>query len=418
MTGSRTMLFQADRKWIPPRRRCLSAGRLRLLALLLPAMLCGACALPLVGPGQDVGRPGPAASPEPLLAVQVDLDYVYDPDTRQEQRNLRLLLARLARLGVNTVFLQAFADPDGNDGADALYFPNRHLPMRRDLFARTARAIRAQGIRVYAWMPLLAFDLGAARRDLLVSQMGPNRTDPGRAPRLSPFHPRARRIIREIYDDLAGHASFDGILFHDDSVLSDFEDASPAALAAYRHAGFPADLAALRSRPGLMRRWSRFKTRFVIDFTLSLVDMMRLRHPALRSARAIYGRAVLQPESEQWLCQSLPLFLQAYDYSVILAMPFLEQVADPDRWLGNLAERALFQALHSPALVFELQSVDWRNKKRVPTEVMRQQLALLRHRGVTSLAWYPDDFFHDQPKASLFRENSGQQSGSQAGGRF
>jgi biofilm PGA synthesis lipoprotein PgaB len=411
------MLFHADKKLHKSLQCCLSSDRLRLLVLLFPALLCAGCAAPFAGPGLG-GRTVPAASPEPMLAVQVDLDYVYDPDTRQEEQNLQQLLARLVRLGVNTVLLQAFADPDGNDGADALYFPNRHLPVRRDIFARTARAIRAQGLRVYAWMPLLAFDLGPDKSDLLIRQMATNTAESGRAPRLSPFHPRARRIIREIYEDLARHASFDGILFHDDSVLSDYEDASPAALAAYRQAGFPADLAALRSRPDQMRRWSRFKTRSVIDFTLSLVDMMRLHHPGLHSARALYGRAVLQPESEHWLCQSLPLFLQAYDYSVILAMPFLEQVADPDRWLGNLADRALFQALHSPALVFELQSVDWRNKKRVPTEVMRHQLALLRHRGVTSLAWYPDDFFHDQPKASLFRENSGQQSGSQAGGRF
>lgn len=29
-----------------------------------------------------------------------------------------------------------------------------------------------------------------------------------------------------LYEDLAGHAAFDGILFHDDALLSDYEDAS------------------------------------------------------------------------------------------------------------------------------------------------------------------------------------------------
>ena len=33
---------------------------------------------------------------------------------------------------------------------------------------------------------------------------------------------------------MARSAPIDGILFHDDALLGDFEDASPAALAAYR----------------------------------------------------------------------------------------------------------------------------------------------------------------------------------------
>lgn len=48
--------------------------------------------------------------------------------------------------------------------------------------------------------------------------------------RLSPFSPEARQTIREIYEDLAKSSSFNGILFHDDVTLSDYEDASPDAL--------------------------------------------------------------------------------------------------------------------------------------------------------------------------------------------
>ena len=39
-------------------------------------------------------------------------------------------------------------------------------------------------------------------------------------------------VIRELYEDLARSAPFDGLLFHDDLTLSDREDASPPALAA------------------------------------------------------------------------------------------------------------------------------------------------------------------------------------------
>jgi len=34
---------------------------------------------------------------------------------------------------VNTVYLQAFSTQTGTANADAMYFPNRHLPVRSDL---------------------------------------------------------------------------------------------------------------------------------------------------------------------------------------------------------------------------------------------------------------------------------------------
>ena len=56
--------------------------------------------------------------------------------------------------------------------------------------------------------------------------------------RLSPFSPQARQTIREIYQDLAKSASFNGILFHDDVTLSDYEDASPDALKLMRNKAY------------------------------------------------------------------------------------------------------------------------------------------------------------------------------------
>jgi len=379
--------------------------------VLLATMTLFLCGLGCVGGGgltAGISANTPATIQQaPLRAMQVDLDYVYDADPIQEEKNLRLLLTRVKKVGVNTVFLQAYADPDGNDGAEALYFPSQYLPMRRDLFARTAAAIRKMGIRVYAWMPLLAFAPAAAHTDLLVQRLPLSRdgiAGAGRAHRLSPFHPRARRLIRAIYRELAEHAVFDGILFHDDSVLSDFEDVSPAAMTVYRQAGFPDNINTIRASVDLRRRWSRFKTRYVIDFSLSLVAMLRTRYPALRSARAIYGRAVFEPESEEWLCQSLPLFLHAYDYSVVLAMPYLEKAPDPDNWLAELADRALAQALRPEMVVFELQSMNWWRKKKIPSRIMVHQFALLERHGVVSFAYYPDDFFHDHPNASLLNQ--------------
>ncbi|MFX7140765.1 poly-beta-1,6-N-acetyl-D-glucosamine N-deacetylase PgaB, partial [Acinetobacter baumannii] len=73
-----------------------------------------------------------------IRALQVDLDDVYDPDPAQQGRNLDALIERVKRISPTHVYLQAFADPDGNNPADALYVPNRHMPMRADLFSRVA----------------------------------------------------------------------------------------------------------------------------------------------------------------------------------------------------------------------------------------------------------------------------------------
>ena len=97
----------------------------------------------------------------PQKIMHVDIDYIYDPDPQQQERNLGLLLDRIQQIGVNTVYLQAFSDPDGNGSADLVYFPNRYIPMRADLFNRVAWQIqtRTQVRRVYAWMPVFAWEL-------------------------------------------------------------------------------------------------------------------------------------------------------------------------------------------------------------------------------------------------------------------
>ncbi|MFY8134635.1 MAG: poly-beta-1,6-N-acetyl-D-glucosamine N-deacetylase PgaB, partial [Aquimonas sp.] len=66
-------------------------------------------------------------------AVQIDLDYVYDPDPAQLERNLDALVERIDAIAPSHVWLQAFADPDGDGAADAVYFGNRHMPMQAEL---------------------------------------------------------------------------------------------------------------------------------------------------------------------------------------------------------------------------------------------------------------------------------------------
>jgi poly-beta-1,6-N-acetyl-D-glucosamine N-deacetylase len=341
---------------------------------------------------------------DPRRVVHVDLDYIYDSDPEVQEANLSRFLDRTKRLKISTVYLQAFADPEGNGTAAAVYFPNRHLPVRADLFNRVAWQLQTRaGVEVYAWMPVLGFVLG--RDDLRVRSWLPDVEETGFDEkayyRLSPFSPEARRLITELYEDLARHASFDGILFHDDAVLSDFEDVHPQALAAYRQAGLPGSIEELRGDPQIMARWTTFKTRHLVAWTDHLTETVRTWRPTVRTARNLYAGPVLEPASEAWWAQNLEIFLEHYDFTALMAMPYMEGATEPDRWLRLLVERV---ARHPEGLrktVFELQSVDWRNKKPLPTRTLAWQMRLLQSLGAVNFGYYPDDFPAGHPRTSL-----------------
>jgi biofilm PGA synthesis lipoprotein PgaB len=346
-----------------------------------------------------------ARTSRPLFAAQIDLDYVYDPDPIQQEKNLQSLVQRVQKLGVTTVLLQAFADPDADGVADALYFPNRFLPLQENLFATTVRKLQSCGVAVYAWMPLLAFTPLEHKKELAVVSTAPIQKTGAKEAyyRLSPFNPAAVKIIRGIYEDLAESGPLDGILFHDDAFLSDFEDASPAALAAYHKAGFPESIAYIRQDHQLFSKWSRFKTKALITLSHSLLDIVRKKHPDIRSARNLYALTVLNPKSEQWFGQTLPLFLQAYDYTFIMAMPYMEEAENTREWLVELAEKSLAQTIQPAAIVFELQTTNWRLREKIPTAELIEQFNILQNRGAVSFAYYPDDFYNNHPNADITR---------------
>jgi biofilm PGA synthesis lipoprotein PgaB len=342
------------------------------------------------------------AKKDPRRVVHVDLDYLYDPDPQQAERNLDQLLDRIKALQITTVYLQAFADPDGDGAADALYFPNRFLPMRADLFNRVAWQLMDRcEVEVYAWLPVLAFAVGSEDLQVraLMPETGKAAPDLQVCRRLSPFSTEARRMVTGIYEDLACHADFDGLLFHDDAVLTDFEDAHPEALAWLRDQGLPDDVSALRRDSELLGRWSRLKSEYLVDFTRELAERVRIWRPAVRTARNLYARPVLEPESESWFAQSLPLFLEAYDFTALMAMPYMEQAADPERWLRELVAAVGRQPNGLRKTVFELQSVDWRrNQASVDTAELVAQMRLLQRLGALNFGYYPDNFPADRPQ--------------------
>lgn len=239
--------------------------------------------------------------------VHVDLDYVYDKDPIQQGKNLDKLIDRIKSYGISTVYLQAYSDVNGDGVAEAVYFQNRHMPVRSDLFGRVSWQLMSRaGVKVYAWMPVLAFDMGANHE--YVTDVRTSTIDPKNYKRLSPFNAQNRAMIKDIYSDLGLYSRFNGILFHDDAFLTDYEGISTDELTAVK-ANDGAVLDALADR----------KTKMLIDFTHELADQTAQhqtggRH-ALKTARNIYAQVIVNPEARRWFAQDLKSFAQNYDYT-------------------------------------------------------------------------------------------------------
>ncbi|MGA3046178.1 MAG: poly-beta-1,6-N-acetyl-D-glucosamine N-deacetylase PgaB [Terracidiphilus sp.] len=323
-----------------------------------------------------------SGSKQIVRAVQVDLDYIYDPDPVQQEHNLSLLLDRIKALGPTQVWLQAFADPDGQDSAGSVYFPNHLLPMRADLFSRVSWQLRTRcGVKVYAWMPVLAWRLPDAKQQARLEIHPKAGIKPENPIRLNPFLPETQTIVGGLYEDMARSARISGILFHDDAILRDTDDLGT---------GVPA--------PGPAR------TQALIAFTNGLKTRAEQWQPTLKTARNLFAEPVLHPVSENWFAQSLTAFLAAYDEVALMAMPNMEHAKNPSDWLAKLAAKVASTPGGLDQTVFELQTVNWNAREHaISTDDVAHQLHLLQVRGVSHLAYYPDDFVKNYPDLKVLR---------------
>jgi poly-beta-1,6-N-acetyl-D-glucosamine N-deacetylase len=346
--------------------------------------------------------------PDQIRGMQIDLDLVYDPSPAQTERNLGRLIERVVRIKPNTVFLQAFADPDGDGNVDAVYFPNRILPMRADLLNRVCNQLSIRGFTVYVWMPTLAVvlpDTGQTESLRVREQTaaGPRPSRSGYR-RLSPFAKGTEDVMTALYADLAAYVRFDGVVFQDDAYLTDFEDVHPEAVAWARHelgfdVGNPQAL-----DPSQKTAWTGLKTKRLTDFTGTLMKAVRRYRPDALSMRTLYASTLDQPQSEEWTAQNYASALAAYDFVAVMAFPEMEQRWWALSWLRRLVEQSASVPGGLNRTVFLLQSYDWRKTRWLSDEEMLRRTRLLVAAGCRHVAYYPDDYTADRPRAEEIKK--------------
>jgi poly-beta-1,6-N-acetyl-D-glucosamine N-deacetylase len=336
--------------------------------------------------------------------VRVSLDDVYEPDGGEKK--LGQLIERIYRMQPSSIYLQAYSDPNNTGVAEALYFPNRHLPMRADLFSRAAWQLNTRAnVQVYAWMPLLAFRLPqqqAGKIELVTAAAGaPADRRGAKIERLSPFDPAARAMIRDIYADLGKYTAFTGLLFGGDAMLDDYEDAGRHAAQTFQQWGLPADIGTIRANPELMKRWTQAKTKELIDFSAELEKIVLDSQNGgdVLTSRDLYADVLLDPNGPARFSQSYEGYLRAYDFVALLAMPSGERYGNSvNSRLDALADVTSATPNALRQTVFQLPVVDPQTGADVPTEKLLAEMRYLRQRGVVNFGYYTDRFATDTPR--------------------
>ena len=145
------------------------------------------------------------------------------------------------------------------------------------------------------------------------------------------------------------------------------------------------------------------KTVALTEISTDMIAAMRSFRPNFRSARNIYAEPVINPEAVEWFAQDYQAYLKTYDYTVIMAYPYMEKQENRAiAWLQELADAALKEKPNGLKAVFKLQNYDWKKERWVPRDELRRQVRVLRSRGAIHIGYYPENLFSDRKNDSPF----------------
>ncbi|MDE2421546.1 MAG: poly-beta-1,6-N-acetyl-D-glucosamine N-deacetylase PgaB [Gammaproteobacteria bacterium] len=305
-------------------------------------------------------------------AIEIDLDQLYDSDPVQVNIKLGMLLDRIKAFSIQSVYLKAFSDQNGDGIASQLYFPNRHLPMRADLFNRVAWQLRTRAdVRVYAVLPLLAFQL-------------PDQSQ--QQSHLNPFLPESSQIVSDIYEDLGKNSpGINGILMSSDTSMT-HNEADNSCLPAAR---WP--------KTGLkivdcLHLTEKQKTTALIDFSdIAVAGLLHQKDSStfFNIARRVSASDALNSYSD------LDQFVQHYD-EVVLMMPVAQGRAMTKQWMPLIDHIAKIpNGLNK--VTFELLAKSPRDSQSLHGLQLRQKMEMLTRHGARNLSYYPDDFMKNVP---------------------
>ncbi len=332
----------------------------------------------------------------PMRAAWVNIDQIYDPlNPRQTDANVRSLIDRYQRLGINTIFLQAYSDPKGDGNIDSVYFYTNAAPVKAPIFDHIARKFRAEGIYVYAWMPTLAAQwlLNDGSNEVIAAEVGSK----GSYRRATPFSAEVRKSLHDLLSDLSMYSFLDGVVFQDDIFLNNSEDFSPAAKRVFsQNFGQPLTAEVLKN-PQLQTEWTKLKVNTLTDLTVELMGVVRQFKPYAKFARTIYPDAVMENGVQERYSQSYSQFLSTYDYTLVVpSSPREKQNLQSVQWMSDFAAAAMKQPGAADKLIFEVPTYNWEKKRWLLDNELKDYIKAIRLKGAILLGFYPDAVFNEK----------------------
>jgi biofilm PGA synthesis lipoprotein PgaB len=174
----------------------------------------------------------------------------------------------------------------------------------------------------------------------------------------------------------------------------------------YEKWGFKSSIEEIRSDRSEFLRWTRLKTEYLDDFALELAQIVGNYRPGLKTARNLYAQVALNKDAQEWYAQSLSESIKRYDYTAIMAMPYMEQADDAGAFYNQILTNVKQQECGLERTVFELQTVNWRkNSEPISPQELSLTIQHLYDLGVNHIAYYPDDLFHNNPDADLMKRS-------------
>lgn len=277
-------------------------------------------------------------APKVERTLYVNLDYVYDSDPRIFQKKYDALINRAYKYGVSAVYVKAFSDSNNDGIVDAVYFPNKHLPVRADIFSQIAWQLRTRSeVKVYAWMPSSLENY--------------------------PTNLRNVETMKDIFKDLSLYSKGDGIYF-DDAVNPN--------------------------------QWAN-TDKNSIDLTKTLKKAME---PYLFfGTRGQSFIRNINPMDSQFV-DKLKQFSQEYDRVIIEARPYsLSDVKTPaqaKKWLYNVIDNVKKSGVSHHKVSFDFALVNPETLETMPVNELVSWLKILEQNRMMNVGFYPEKYLFDE----------------------
>jgi biofilm PGA synthesis lipoprotein PgaB len=291
--------------------------------------------------------------------VGVDLASLYDPDPKQQERNVGVLVERIFQLRVNMVYLWASADLNHNGEADALYFPNRHLPMRSDLLNRIAWQLRTRGtlpphyVRVYVALPITKFELSG--------QVGEK--------------------IKNIYEDAAKNAPLvDGIVFDDT----------------------PARLRETVASHHIHQNGHAAEDQSLVSMTRDLAKAFRVHQPNALTVRKVSEMLETGPRNNDEWREEFTRLTKHYDFVMVSTMVDDRAIND-ECCLDDIIDRIADIPDTLQRTIFELSTVTRASHESVPSRQLANKLRMWQQNGARNFGYFPDDALKNYPSLAVLK---------------